>query len=156
MLNNHVEPGVIPQVETPRKAGDVEPFPGGKVTYLAPLPLPAPIPPYGPHIGELNDVHMDFGLGSPQVFMWQMTLGGPLSLSVLVIFLFPLITGLMGISFGYGQEAIWESMVGMFETGYENSLMVDPLILLIGLAVWHHVHKKTRLNHPNPLQPPTP
>jgi len=142
MLNNHVEPGVIPQVETPRKAGDVEPFPGGKVTYLAPLPLPAPIPPYGPHIGELNDVHMDFGLGSPQVFMWQMTLGGPLSLSVLVIFLFPLITGLMGISFGYGQEAIWESMVGMFETGYENSLMVDPLILLIGLAVWHHVHKK--------------
>ncbi|UFQ02968.1 hypothetical protein KJY40_19380 [Pseudomonas fitomaticsae] len=48
----------------------------------------------------------------------------------------------MGISFGYGQEAIWESMVGMFETGYENSLMVDPLILLIGLAVWHHNHKK--------------
>ncbi|UIN54638.1 MULTISPECIES: hypothetical protein [Pseudomonas] len=142
MLNNHVEPGVIPQVETPRKAGEVEPFPGGKVTYLAPLPLPTPMPPYGPHIGELNDVYMDFGAGSPQVFSWQVVLGGPLSLSVLVIFLFPLITGLMGISFGYGQEAIWESMVGMFETGYENSLMVDPLILLIGLAVWHHNHKK--------------
>jgi hypothetical protein len=142
MANKHDQSARSARLEQPRKAGDIEPFPSGKTTYLAPLPLPTSIPPYGPHIGELNDGYMDFGLGSPQVFMWQMTLGGPVSLSFMVIFLFPLITGLMGIIFGYGQEAIWESMVGMFETGYENSLMVDPLILLIGLAVWHHNHKK--------------
>ncbi|MFJ2714534.1 hypothetical protein ACIOZM_27290 [Pseudomonas sp. NPDC087346] len=130
------------KAEQPRKAGDIEPFTGGKITYLAPLPLPTPMPPHGPHIGELNDVYMDFGLGSPQVFSWQVILGGPISLSFTAVFLFPLITGVMGIIFGYGQEAIWESMVGMFETGYESALITDPLILLIGLCVWHHNHKK--------------
>ncbi|WP_336353637.1 hypothetical protein [Pseudomonas atacamensis] len=74
MLNNHNEPLVDAQCEVIRRAGDVEPFPSGKTTYLAPLPLPTPMPPYGPHIGELNDVYMDFGLGQPQAFMWQMTL----------------------------------------------------------------------------------
>lgn len=142
MVNNPNKSVGALHVEQPRKAGDIEPFPSGKLTYLAPLPLPTPMPPYGPHIGEMKDVHMDFGLGSPQVFSWQIILGGPVSLSFMVIFLFPLVTGLMGIIFGYGQEAIWESMVSMFETGFENSLMVDPLILLIGLLVWHHNHKK--------------
>ncbi|MFJ7314202.1 hypothetical protein ACIQVE_15835 [Pseudomonas sp. NPDC098747] len=142
MVNNPNKSVGALHVEQPRKAGDIEPFPSGKLTYLAPPPLPTPMPPYGPHIGEMKDVHMDFGLGSPQVFSWQIILGGPVSLSFMVIFLFPLVTGLMGIIFGYGQEAIWESMVSMFETGFENSLMVDPLILLIGLLVWHHNHKK--------------
>ena len=38
-----------PQLEPSRKAGDVEPFPSGRITYLAPLPLPTPLPPHGPH-----------------------------------------------------------------------------------------------------------
>src|SRR5690242_9577859 len=107
MLNNHVEPGVIPQVETPRKAGNVEPFPSGKVTYLSPIPLPTLTPPYGPHIGELNDVCMDFGLGKPEVFMWQMTLGGPFSVSFSVAFLFPLVGGFLGLMFGDSWDEIW-------------------------------------------------
>ncbi len=69
MPNNHDKPIGAPQLQQPKKAGDIEPFPSGKITYLAPLPLPTPMPPYGPHIGELNDVYMDFGLGSPQVFI---------------------------------------------------------------------------------------
>jgi hypothetical protein len=142
MLNNHNEPVVDAQCEVIRKAGDVEPFPSGKITYLAPLPLPTPIPPYGPHIGELNDVYMDFGLGQPQVFMWQMTLGGPVSLAVMVIFIFPLITGMLGVVFGYGPTLIWESIVGIFQAGYESALLTEPLILLIGLGVWHHFHNK--------------
>ncbi|WP_366300252.1 hypothetical protein [Pseudomonas atacamensis] len=142
MPNNHNEPVVDAQCEVIRKAGDVEPFPSGKITYLAPLPLPTPMPPYGPHIGELNDVYMDFGLGQPQVFMWQMTLGGPVSLAVMVIFIFPLITGMLGVVFGYGPTLIWESIVGIFQAGYESALLTEPLILLIGLGVWHHVHKK--------------
>jgi hypothetical protein len=142
MPDNRDEPVGRPHLEQPRKAGDIEPFPSGKITYLAPLPLPTPIPAYGPHIGELNDVFMDFGLGSPQVFMWQMTLGGPFSVSFTVVFLFPLITGFLGVIFGYGQEAIWDSMVGIFEIACENILFIGPLMLLISLAVWHHVHKK--------------
>ena len=142
MPNNDDKSLCAPSLEQPRKAGDIEPFPSGKITYLAPLPLPTPIPPYGPHIGELNDVCMDFGLGSPQVFMWQMTLGGAFNVSFSVIFLFPLITGLLGVFFGYGQEDIWNSVIGMFEEGYGNALITGPLILFISLGVWHHHHKK--------------
>jgi hypothetical protein len=142
MPNNHAKPIDAARLQQPKKAGDIEPFPSGKMTYLAPLPLPTPMPPYGPHIGELNDVYMDFGLGSPQVFSWQVILGGTFSISFSIIFLFPLITGLLGIIFGYEQEAIWDSMVVMFEVGYEHVILTGPLILLIGLGVWHHNHKK--------------
>ncbi|VVO48068.1 hypothetical protein PS847_00126 [Pseudomonas fluorescens] len=142
MLNNHNEPLVDAQSEVIRKAGDVEPFPSGKITYLAPLPLPTPMPPYGPHIGELNDVYMDFGLGQPQAFMWQMTLGGPFATSFSVLFLFPVFTGFLGIIFGFDQEAIWASMLAIFEEACENTVFTGPFTLFIGLGVWHHVHKK--------------
>ena len=131
-----------PQLEPSRKAGDVEPFPSGRITYLAPLPLPTPLPPHGPHIGVLNEVYMDFGLGSPQVFSWQVILGGPFSVTFSVIFLFPLFTGFLGIVFGYGWEDIWDSMIGMFEEGLGNALVGSPLILLICLGVWLHNHNK--------------
>ena len=142
MLNNHNEPLVDAQSEVIRRPGDVEPFPSGRITYLAPLPLPTAIPPYGPHIGELNDGYMDFGLGLPEVFTWQLIFGGPTAGAFMIIVLFPLVTGLPGIIFGYGNGAIWESMVGVFEAGYENQSICGPLILLIGLGVWHHAHKK--------------
>jgi hypothetical protein len=142
MPKNLDSPIAVPHLEQSRKAGDVEPFPCGKITYLAPLPLPTPLPPHGPHIGELNEVYMDFGLGSPQVFMWQMTLGGPFSITFSVIFLFPLFTGFLGIIFGYGWEDIWDSMIGMFDEGRGNALVVSPLMLLICLGVWLHNHNK--------------
>jgi hypothetical protein len=88
-------------LEQSRKAGDIEPFPSGKITYLAPLPLPTPMPAYGPHIGELNDVFMDFGLGSPQVFMWQMTLGGPLTMTFMWSVLLPIFSFCFGLVLGY-------------------------------------------------------
>ncbi|RON88526.1 hypothetical protein [Pseudomonas fluorescens] len=142
MANKRDQAAGCVRFEQPRKAGDIETFPSGKTTYLAPLPLPTPMPPYGPHIGELNDVYMDFGLGSPQVFSWQVVLGGPFSVSFTVVFLFPLITGFLGVIFGYGQEFIWDSMVGIFEVACENILFTGPLMLLICLGVWHHNHKK--------------
>jgi hypothetical protein len=142
MPKNLDSPIAVPHLEQSRKAGDVEPFPSGRITYLAPLPLPTPLPPHGPHIGELNEVYMDFGLGSPQVFMWQMTLGGPFSITFSVIFLFPLFTGFLGIIFGYGWEDIWDSMIGMFDEGRGNALVVSPLMLLICLGVWLHNHNK--------------
>ncbi|WP_025113328.1 hypothetical protein, partial [Pseudomonas sp. H1h] len=137
-----LDPVPAPHLEQPRKAGDVEPFPSGKITYLAPLPLPTLLPPRGPHIGELNEVYMDFGLGSPQVFSWQIILGGPFTLVFMITLLFPLFTGFLGVVFGYGGEAIWDSMIGVFHEGYGNAPIAGFGTLFIGLCVWLHNHNK--------------
>nr|WP_315448193.1 hypothetical protein [uncultured Pseudomonas sp.] len=142
MPNNLDKPTGTPQLEQPRKAGDIEPFPSGKITYLAPLPLPTPLPPYGPHIGELNNVYMDFGLGLPQVFSWQVILGGPLSGTFMTACLFPLIGGFMFFLFGMGWGDISHAIVGLFQEANGVSLIAGFLSLFIGLAVWHHNHKK--------------
>ena len=136
------KPLVSSQIDQPRKAGDTETFQSGKVTYLAPLPLPTPMPPYGPHIGKLDDVYMDFGLGSPQVFSWQVILGGSFSLSFSVAFLFPLIGGFLGLMFGDGWETSWVYVDEIFEETNVLALQTGFLILVICLGVWHHNHKK--------------
>ncbi|MCF4995452.1 hypothetical protein GIW70_12675 [Pseudomonas syringae] len=135
-------PVPTPDVEQSRKAGDIEPFPSGKITYLAPLPLPTPLPPYGPHIGALNEVYMDFGLGSPQVFSWQVILGGPFTLVFMVVFLFPLIGGFMFFLFGMGWEDISHAIEGIFHEAYGVGLLTGICTLLIGLGVWLHNHNK--------------
>ncbi|RZO02576.1 hypothetical protein EKG40_26205 [Pseudomonas moorei] len=142
MPNNHDKPVSAPQLQQPRKAGDIEPFPSGKMTYLAPLPLPTPMPPYGPHIGELNDVYMDFGVGSPQAFMWQMTLGGPFSIAFMIAFVFPPFIGCMGLMFGYDFAYSWEFVVDFFYVIYQYAIFGALVSLSIGLGVWHHNHKK--------------
>jgi hypothetical protein len=131
-----------PLLEQQAKAGEVEPFPSGSITYLAPLPLPTLIPPYGPHIGDLNDRYLDFGFGSPQVFAWQVILGGPLSGAVMTAFLFPAIIGCIGLMFGYDITYTWELVVDFFYVIYPYGNFAALLSLTIGLAVWHHNHKK--------------
>jgi hypothetical protein len=56
-----------------------ETFPTGQIVYLAPLPLPTDLPAqdYGNAVGGLNETYLDFGLGLPPVFAWQMGLGIP-------------------------------------------------------------------------------
>jgi hypothetical protein len=70
---------VPPPIHHAPHAGLVEIFPTGQVVYLAPLPLPTDLPAqdYGHAVGEVNDTYLDFGVGLPAVFGWQMTLGGP-------------------------------------------------------------------------------
>ncbi|MFJ7793013.1 hypothetical protein [Pseudomonas sp. NPDC096950] len=131
-----------PHFEQQRKAGDVEPFPSGKITYLAPLPLPTPMPPNGPHIGELNDVYMDFGLGWPQIFSWQVILGLPFSGTCMFIFLFPLFCFCFGLISGYEWLYSWEFAVDVFYAALEPGLLAAFFSLLIGLFTWHHNHKK--------------
>jgi len=135
-------PMPAPQLKQSRKAGDVEPFPSGRITYLAPLPLPTALPPHGPHIGELNEVFMDFGLGSPQVFMWQVTLGGPFSGTLMLAFLPPMLAAFLGVVFGYSQVEVWDSVLGVFDEGYGYALVSGFCSLVLGLAVWHHNHNK--------------
>ena len=142
MLSNHNIPINMPQFDQPGKAGGIESFVSGKITYLAPLPLPTATPPYGPHIGELNDVYMDFGFGSPQVFSWQVILGGPFTGTVMIALLYPLVGGLLALLFGDGWEFIREVIEGVFLASYELALITGFLALLIGLCVWHHNHKK--------------
>ena len=125
-----------------RNAGDVEPFPSGRITYLAPLPLPTAMPPHGPHIGELNDVYIDFGLGSPQIFSWQVILGGPFTGAWMFIFLLPLFSFCFGLVLGYEWLYSWEFAVDVFFAASELGLLTAFFSLLIGLGVWHHNHKK--------------
>ncbi|MEB0223682.1 hypothetical protein [Pseudomonas sp. 10S4] len=131
-----------PYLEQQRKAGDIEPFPSGKITYLAPLPLPTPLPPHGPHIGELNDVFMDFGLGSPQIFSWQVILGLPFSGAFMIAFIFPSIIGCLGLMLGYDFAYTWEFVVDFFHAIYGYGLVTCFATVFIGLCTWHHNHKK--------------
>ena len=142
MPNNHDKPVSAAQLQPPRKAGDIEPFPSGKMTYLAPLPLPTPMPPYGPHIGELNDVYMGFGLGSPQIFSWQVIFGGPLTMTFMFAFLLPLFSFFFGLVLGYDLLYSWEFAEQVFFPSSELGLQTAFVLLSIGLAVWHHNHKK--------------
>ncbi|PKH84840.1 hypothetical protein CXF97_00145 [Pseudomonas sp. Choline-02u-1] len=127
--------------EQARKAGSIEPFSSGKITYLAPLPLPTSIPPYGPHIGELSQVYMDLGTGSPQIFSWQMTLGGPFSLAFWFVCLTPVAGGILGLASGDGWES-WTYVQEIFRESIILGLEVLFLTLTISLGVWHHHHKK--------------
>ncbi|MCX4217311.1 DNA-binding protein [Pseudomonas sp. MCal1] len=139
---NYLDKLDMPPPEKPRRAGDIEPFPSGKITSLAPLPLPTLMPPYGPHIGELNDGYMDFGLGTPQVFMWQVTVGLPFSGMFLVAFLFPLIGGFMFLLFGMGWDDISHAIKGIFDESFGLALLGGFWALSICIGVWHHNHKK--------------
>ena len=131
-----------PQLQQPRQAGDVEPFPSGHITYLAPLPLPTQLPPQCPYVGELNDVYLDFGLGSPQVFSWQVTLGGPFNGFVMLSFLLPLIGGLIVMSMGAELPEVWEVIVGTHRAGWGLSVGVSCYALLMFLLIWFYMHNK--------------
>ena len=129
-------------LEQSRKAGEIEPFPSGRITYLAPLPLPTPLPPHGPHIGELNDVYMDFGLGSPQVFSWQVILGLPFSGTFMVVFLIPLFVGFMFFVFGMGWDDVSHAIEGVFNVAYGIALITGFSALAILFCTWLHYHNK--------------
>ena len=150
------KPIVTSQINRPRKAGDMEPFPSGKITYLAPLPLPTLMPPYGPHIGELNDEYMDFGLGSPQIFSWQVILGGGTHHDLHVVCLTTYIQFLFRSRFGV-RLAVFMGVCGAIIFSVIKTRIVDRICNAI-----HRTRRlapqpqKTCLNHPNPLQPSTP
>jgi hypothetical protein len=127
---------------TLHRAGDVEHFPSGYTTYLAPLPLPTEASPYSPYVSDLNDTYLDFGGGKPQVFSWQMTLGIPFTGAALALLGGPFVGALFGASFGYGWADIWDAMQGIFLVAREPTIWMYLYGLSIGLAVWLYVHNK--------------
>ncbi|WP_447044378.1 hypothetical protein [Vreelandella sp. H-I2] len=84
-----------PDILRPHQAGDVQFFPGGKVIYLSPTPLPTGIAPldFNQAIGEVNDAYMDFGGSLPTPFTWQFTLGIPFIGFLMLAFLIPVLGG---------------------------------------------------------------
>ncbi len=84
-----------PDILRPHRAGDIESFPGGKVIYISPTPLPTGAAPldFNQAIGEVSDAYLDFGGSLPTPFTWQFTLGIPFIGFLMLAFLLPLIGG---------------------------------------------------------------
>jgi len=137
-------------LETPKvdlanapRAGKVEGFPSGRLTFLAPLPLPTGLPStdHGRAVGTINDRYLDFGVGLPPVFGWQITLGGPFGLFLLSAVVGPLIALAAGFHFGTKYDAFrvfWQ----IFDAGFWIGLWAWAFFLLLSLGIWYHQHLK--------------
>ncbi|WP_372865384.1 hypothetical protein [Spongiibacter sp.] len=126
------------------KAGDTQPFPSGQITYLAPLPLPTqhPAQDYSHAVGEMNDTYLDFGTGLPQVFGWQMLLGGPFTLFVMVTYLLPMIAALMALAAGGGVVDAKDFFYGTYEGFRYLGPFGSLCVLAILLLSWLHSRSK--------------
>lgn len=148
-----------PQAQTahlqqPHKAGDIEAFPGGQVSYLAPLPLPTghPAQDYGHAVGEVNDTYLDFGVGLPHVFGWQVIIGFPFSFWIICIVFIPLFiaagTPLLGGSLADAYRLAVGVFHGFLGVGTLSSLGFLALTLFIWFQRYDRRHEvvPTRFN----------
>jgi len=123
-----------------KKAGDIDFFPMGRQTYLAPLPLPTEAEPFCPYISDYNDIFLDFGGGKPNAYSYQIWLGGPFSCAFLSAFGAPLMFLFMGLAFGYTAADSLEFSLAYFMYAWEYS----ALMWLVGSAlcfyVWFEAH----------------
>ncbi|MGF6109063.1 hypothetical protein [Pseudomonas frederiksbergensis] len=133
---------IDPSATKLHRAGDIEWFPSGNTMYLAPLPLPTDASPHSPYVSDLNDTYLDFGGGKPQVFSWQMTLGGPFTAALLMILGIPLIVGLIVAASGFGLAEVLEFSADLFIATREPAICMYIGGLTVGLAVWFYNHKK--------------
>src|SRR5690606_7570639 len=144
----NTQPATPPGLDKPHKAGDSQGFPGGQVSYLAPLPLPTGEPPhdYAYAVGEVNDIYLSFGTGLSPAFGWQMTLGAPFFIGIFMpVILFPMLTALLTPLIGGTLLDTWQMTIGMFEVGLIISLLGTPALLALTLGVWlyNHLQHKT-------------
>ncbi|WP_288353640.1 hypothetical protein [uncultured Marinobacter sp.] len=117
------------------QAGEVESFPSGRLTYLAPKPLPTGALPvdYGRAVGLVTKHYLDFGVGNSFAFAWQMVLGIPCFGVLMGSLVIPLLAFGGGFHFGNGWSdaiwAFWDVMSLSFWVGLGGGLFA----LLIGL-----------------------
>ena len=126
---------------TQKVAGDLEQFSGGQQTYLAPLPLPTAAEPYCPYIGDYNDIYLDFGGGEPNVYSYQIWLGGPFSSSCLMGFGFPLFCWVMVLALGGSSAESWEFAVDSFYAVWGYALFMWFAGSAMCFYVWLQAHK---------------
>jgi len=125
-------------------AGMLESFPTGLITYLAPLPLPTDLPAqdYGHAVGEVNDAYLDFGVGLPAVFAWQMGLGTPFWGMWFFGLFAPALAWLFGIMFGGSMEEAVEFGLQVMPEGFEVGGWGAAVALTIYLTItFHHLLK---------------
>ncbi|MFN2360113.1 MAG: hypothetical protein ABR522_03395 [Marinobacter sp.] len=132
------------QPEQPPRAGRSEPFPSGRLTFLAPRPLPTGLPPmdHGHAVGEVNEGYLDFGTGVTPVFGWRATLGIPFFCFLLGAFGFPLIFSGLAIAHGRELETAVEVFQEMFDYGFWIAVWGCGFFLLLGLGIWYRGHLK--------------
>ncbi len=122
------------------RAGDVGYFPSGHQTYLAPLPLPTSEHPFCPYISGYNDTFLDFGGGEPNVFSYQIWLGGPFTCSCIVAFGFPLLAGFLFAVFGSNAEEVYHAIIDCFFATWRYAVGMWLLGSFIFLLVWLQAH----------------
>lgn len=132
------------QFEQPPCAGHSEPFPSGRLTFLSPSPLPTGLPPvdHGHAVGEVSDVHLDFGAGATPVFGLQMVLGGPFFCFLFIAFGIPGIAFLMFYWLGNGWPDGVHALRGVFDITFWLAVWGCGFFLLFGLGIWYREHLK--------------
>ena len=122
------------------RAGDIKKILTGTETYLAPLPLPTGAQPYCPSISDFNDVYLDFGGGKPNVFSYQLWLGGPLTCAFIMTIAFPLLFFFLGVFEGYSAAESWKFSVDFFWAVSGHALLMWFFSTAICLYVWFQAH----------------
>ena len=122
------------------RAGDIKKMLTGTETYLAPLPLPTDAQPYCPSISDFNDVYLDFGGGKPNVFSYQLNLGGPFTFSCLLAFGSPVVGGFLGLVLDYPREDVADAVKGIFLAAWPLALAMWFFSTAICLYVWFQAH----------------
>ena len=129
-----------PYTPTTHRAGDIKKILTGTETYLAPLPLPTDAQPYCPSISDFNDVCLDFGGGKPNVFSYQLWLGGPLTCVFIMTIAFPLLFFFLGVFEGYSAVESWKFSVDFFWAVSGHALLMWFFSTAICLYVWFQAH----------------
>ncbi|MEE3509682.1 hypothetical protein QN399_26190, partial [Pseudomonas sp. 10C3] len=83
----------------------------------------------------MSDAHMDFGLGLPAVFGWQMTLGGPFACFCLTAFVGPATFGLMDLGLGRSLEEAGAVVLDFLPSGLQIGAWGGGAVLLMFLII---------------------
>ena len=132
-----------PDILQPHRAGDIESFPGGKVIYLSPAPLPTKSAPldFNQAIGEVNDAYLDFGGSLPTPFTWQFTLGIPFIGFLIMALVFPAFSAAITSNSEY---LFFSEFKIFFDVGFEMGAWGGGLTLALALFIKANYHFKFR------------
>lgn len=132
--------GIKPAPTPAKRAGDIEYFPAGQKTYLAPLPLPTGAQPYCPYISDYNDIYLDFGGGIPNVFSYQVNLGGPLAGTCLMTLGFSILFWFWGVFQGESAVESWLFARDYFWAAWPYGFKTWLAASTIFFAIWLYHH----------------